>query len=184
MSDLLSRIKAGSDNVKLINWPGHSPDKASKVLLKILSQDEHQSAAFSTERHFKSEKIEISMVTAEEYESEKATQILFRALRDPEKTSEPISPTISDFRRLLTKNEKEVLADEYLTFEKDCSPSGENLSSDELDSVIAELKKKPEAVWSTNLSTAMLKSCICSMAKDLATLRAAKSSTSPSLSKQ
>ena len=59
MSDLLSRIKAGSDNVKLTEWPG----KADKVLMRILSQQDHQDASFATERHFKSEKIEISMVS-------------------------------------------------------------------------------------------------------------------------
>lgn len=139
MSDLLQRLKLGSDNVKLIDWPGTT----KKVALKILSQQDQQLAAFETERHFKSNKIDVSMVTAEEYENEKATQILYRSLKDPEKLGEAIAGTITEFRSLITREEKKLLIDSYLTFESECSPSPDNLSDEEFDRLITDLKKNP-----------------------------------------
>jgi hypothetical protein len=165
MSDLLSKIKLGSDNIKLVDWPGSK----TKVALKILSQKEHQEATFMTERHFKSEKIEVNLVTAEEYESERATQLLYRSLRDPENMQEPVCPTITEFRDRLTREEKKALTDEYLGFESECSPAADNLSSDEFDAVLSALKKNATQTIGNITSTSMLKKLLLIMAKQLQT---------------
>lgn len=160
MSDLLSKIKLGTDNVKLVDWPGTQ----TKVALKILSQSDLQSATFDTDRLFKTEKIEVSMVNASTYDDEKAVQILYRALRDPAKMTEPVCSTIIEFRKALTRSERDILIDEYLTFEKDVNPASEALSDGELDKVVSEIKKKPEMINGSNYSTASLKKLITILA--------------------
>jgi hypothetical protein len=166
MSDLLQKLKLGTDHVKLLDFPGTQ----TKVALRVLSQQDLQLAAFATERLFKSEKIELNMASANEYDQEKATQILFLALRDPEHLDQPVATSITEFRKLLTKDEKEFLIDEYLTFEKDVSPSPETLSGDEFDRVVSDLKKKPDSITSSNFSTAMLKKLITTLASQPALL--------------
>jgi phage FluMu protein gp41 len=180
MSDLLNQLKLGTDNVKIIKFPGSSKD----VALRIISQRDYQDAAFATERLFKSEKIEVSMVTAEEYEVEKAIQLLYRALRDPQNLDEPISPSITEFRKLLTREELRLLKDEYLGFESECSPSPENLSAEEFDKVFVALKKNSvETIGSiTNMST--LKKLLLTMVDQLSNLPTDSGSSSSRSTKQ
>lgn len=151
MSDLLSRLKAGIGNVKSITWPGTE----TTIAMRVLSQQEHQDAAFATEQLFKGAKIDISMVTADEYESEKVTQLLYRALHDPEKLEEPICKTVGEFRKLLTGSEKKLLAEQYMSWEQECSPSPDNMSDHEFDQLLLSVKKNPGGTIGsiTNLST-------------------------------
>jgi hypothetical protein len=174
MSDLLSKIKAGTDNVKLLDWPGSS----QKVALRILSQRDFQDAIFSTERHFKAEKIEVNMVTAEEYDSEKATQILYRALRDPEHLTEPICPTVTAFRQTLTREEKAIILQEYVAFESECSPAPQNLSDEEFDKVFEDLKKNATTTLGSVTSLSLAKKLITTLVDQLVTLQTASGSSS------
>jgi hypothetical protein len=160
MSDLLQKLKLGTDHTKLIDFPGTT----QKVVIRILSTADLQMATFNTERLFKAEKIDINIVSANDYDDERATQMLYMALRDPENQDEPIARTITEFRRSITKEIKSALVDEYLTFEKDVSPTPDNLSSEELDRTIAEVKKKPETILTSAISTAMLKKLIIILA--------------------
>jgi hypothetical protein len=142
MSDILAKLKQGTNHIKLSVFPGTT----QAIAFKILSQQDLQDAAFATERLFTSSKIELNLASAQEYDEEKSTQILFRALRDPAKQDETVAPDITTFRKLLTREEKAVLIDEYLTFEKDCSPRSDTLSSEEFDKLVSDLKKKPDSI--------------------------------------
>ena len=168
MSDLLETLKLGTDHVKLINFPG--TDK--KVAIRILSTHDLQMATFATERLFKSEKIEVNMVSAAEYDAEKAIQILYLALKDPQNLDQSICKNVTEFRKALTKNERDILIDEYITFEKDCSSSLDMLSNEEFDRLVAEVKKKPETIQTNSLSTATLKRLITTLASQPVTLPA------------
>ena len=158
--DLLTKIKAGTDHVKLVPFPGTT----TNVALKILSQHDLQMAAFDTEKLFTNSKIDLNMGTATEYDQEKATQILWRALRDPEDLVKPLCASITEFRKLLSRAEKEQLIDEYLTFEKDVSPRAETLSNEEFDKLVSDLKKKPDLTVLSSLNTQMLKRLIITLA--------------------
>ena len=160
MSGLLDKLKLGTSNIKLVKWPGSDV----QVTLRILSQQDVQEAHFATERLFKSNKIEISMVTADEYTSEKSTQILFRCIRNPENLETPICNTIEEFRRSITRAERDVLIEEYLGFEAECSPSPDNLSNDEFDKVLSDLKKKPAETLGNITSISTLKKLLLIMA--------------------
>jgi len=156
MTNILEQLKLGTANVRLIDFPGTT----RKVALRVLSIAERQEAVFSTERHFKAEKIETSMVTANEYDAEVATQMLFRALRDPEKLTDAICPTLIQFRQLISRDEREMLMDSYLAFEKEVSPTPETLSGDEFDRVVSELKKKQDITILNSLSIHTLRKLV------------------------
>lgn len=160
MSDLLSIFKAGTDNHKLVKWPGTE----HPVAIKILSQKDLQDAAFSTERMFKSEKIDVGILTAEEYEVEKSIQILFRCLRDPKNLEEPVAPNIAEFRKALTREERRLLTDEYLGFESECSPAIDGLSKEDFDKLLQDLKKNPQQILSSITDIGMLKKLLLFMA--------------------
>jgi len=160
VSSLIEKLKLGTDNTKLINWPGSE----QKVLLRILSQKDIQDASFAAERLFKAEKIETNMMTATTYEEEQATQLLFKSLRDPERQDEPIATNITEFRKALTKEEKTQLVGEYMTFERDCSPNPDNMSDEEFDKVLQDVKKNPASIDSLNCSSSLLRRFITILA--------------------
>lgn len=177
MSDLLQRIKLGTRATKLVTWPG-SPEK---VLMRILSQQQRQEATFATEALFRGAKVDINMVTANEYESEQATQMLFKSIRDPAAPDEAICASVTDFRKALSADEKRILLDEYVAFEKEISPSPDNMSDDEFDALLSELKKTPDKTIGSISSISTLKRLLLSLAYQPAALpKASGSGSSPS----
>ena len=161
---LLARLKAGTANTKILDWPGTN----EKVALRILSQQQLQEAAFETERIFKAAKIEIHMLTADEYQNEKATQILYRALRLPSNMTEPIG-TVTEFKSTLSLTEKEYLIKAYNEFEKECSPNPDHLSDVEFDRIVQAVKKNPSMIVGSSYSTDLLKKLITVLASQPAT---------------
>ena len=168
MSSLLQKLKLGTANVKIICWPGSE----QKIALKILSQQDHQEAAFACDRHFTQQKIAISMVTADEYDVEKSMQVLYRALRNPESLDEPIATTMTEFRAAITREEKNKLIEEYLAFETDVSPQGDRMSGDEFDALVASLKKNPQQSVGSISSLSTLRRLCAFMASQPLTLPA------------
>ena len=139
-TDLLERLKAGTNNRKTIRFPGSDMD----VTISVLSEAQRQEAHFETEQYFKRKSIETSMVTIDAYEAEKSLRMVYKALSDGE--GEPLARTIERFRGLLTVDEKNTLVDEYLAFEKDCS-AGYGLSEGEIDAILDDVKKKSHSDW-------------------------------------
>lgn len=180
MSDLLSRLKLGTDNVRLIDWPGTE----QKVALKILSQQDLQDASFAAERLFKSQKIDTNLMTANDYEQEKVVQILYRALKDPEKTSEPLCGSVSAFRTMITSKELDILSGHYVAFETECSPSPDKLSSDEFDRLLSEVKKTPDSAIGIITNIYTLRKLITSLVNQLSSLPTDSGSISLALKKQ
>lgn len=146
---MLERLKKGTDNKKVISFPGTSEE----IVVSVLSEGARQDAQFATEQYFKRKDIEISMSTVDAYEAEKTLQMLYRALSDQE--GKPLARTVDEFRGLITIDEKDRLVEEYLSFEKECSPDPETMSEAELEELCDEIKKKPEMIGSfSNIGTA------------------------------
>ena len=162
---MIEKLKLGTANVKLIKWPGNDVT----VAMHILSQSEIQESVFAAERLFKGSKIEMNFGTADEYESEIANQKLYRALRDPAE-DKPVADNIVEFKKSLTSGERKMLMEEYIAFEQECSPSPDNLSNDEFDKVLSDLKKKPLETIGTITSLAVAKKLLLTMASPPATL--------------
>lgn len=146
----LEKLLLGTENVRPIRWPGTDVT----VSLRVLNQQDLQEASFATERLFQAQKLPYNTWLFDTYQGEQETQILYRALREPE-TNQPLFPNISEFRKALTYETKKILIEEYLAHNKECSPSPDGLSDSEFDRLTEDLKKKPaETVGAlTNLST-------------------------------
>ncbi len=136
---LLEKLKGGKRNTRKIPFPGTDQD----VALQVLSNAEKQDALFATEDLFKKKGIRISTTTVEAYEDENATQILARALRDPQDPETPFSGNADELRTLLTTGEKDLLVEAYDSFEKEVSPSAKDLTEAELEELVDTLKKTP-----------------------------------------
>jgi hypothetical protein len=140
MPSLLEKIKAGARNRKEIKFPGTD----IKVALRVLSNQDTLDAALAADRLYKAEDIPVGMQNIGEYESEKTTQQLYRALSDPENGG-PIAPSITEFRKNLTPGERAALIEEYNAFDAECNPSPDTMPADEFDRLVEDVKKKPEA---------------------------------------
>ena len=173
-SSLLATLKAGTDNKKTIKFPGTDQD----VVIRVLSEAERQAAAFATEQRFQSQNIEPTMTTVDVYEQEKTTQLLYRALGDPDDAKKPIAKNIDEFRSNLTLEEKNVLVDEYEALEKECSPNPEYMSDEEFDTLLEGIKKNAEATASNVSSIATARRLIVSLAGLLQSSQQANGSTS------
>jgi hypothetical protein len=172
MGDLLQRLKQGTKSTKLIPSPWNQNEM---IAIRILSHGQYQQAVIDTETHFKSRKIEMSQTTAVEWENERAIRLLYAALRDPKSLDEAIAPDIMSFRNSLTLKEVQFFLDEMLAFETECSPRIDELSGDELDRLVEDLKKKPQETLSNVTSLPLLRKLTLTMANLLTTSRKAKS---------
>ncbi len=135
---LLEKLKKGTENKRTIKYPGTSED----IVMSVLAEGARQDAQFATEHLFKSKDVEVSMSTVDAYEAEKTLQMLYRALTDTE--GKPLTLSVDEFRRLITVEEKNILVDEYVVFEKECAPNPEVMSEEELENLFEEIKKKPQ----------------------------------------
>jgi hypothetical protein len=167
----LERLKKGSDNKRSLPYPGTK----ETVVIHVLSEGERQDAQFAAEHHFKKNDIEVSMSTVDAYEAEKTLQMLYRAVHDAD--DKPLAHSVDEFRGLIDVEEKNALVDEYLAFEKECSPNPNLMSVQEIDALIEDLKKKPETVGSVS-SMHIAQQLITSLVSRLQSLQAGNGSTS------
>lgn len=137
MKGLLERLKAGKNNTKKIIFPGTD----QSVYLKILSCSERQKAAIDAENHFKAKEIEISMVNADVFESEKDIRLIFLSVKDAD--GKPICDNIDIFRNKINDTERAALIREYNLFEEECSPYLNEISKEKFDELLFNIKKKP-----------------------------------------
>lgn len=147
--NLLEKLKAGKRNIRIVKFPGTDQD----VAVRIMSNAERQEALFATEDRFKQKKIEVSTTTVEAYDDENTTQILARALRDPDDPEKPFAKNADQMRDLLNLKEKNALVAEYNAFEDEASPVAETISDEDLDRIFDEVKKKPETGSDLSIST-------------------------------
>lgn len=142
---LLAKLKAGSKNFKIVPWPGTDEE----VRLRILNEQDYLESSEATDRLFAGRHVAAENIT--DYESEKATQQLFRAIEDP-KSGKAITGNITEFRRLLTSEIKEALYDEFKQFADECDPHPSRLTDDEFDELFNSVKKNSKQI-SGNVSS-------------------------------
>jgi hypothetical protein len=171
MESLLERLKAGTKNTKTVKFPGTEED----VVIRILSEADRVEAHFAAERYFQAAKIEVSGTTVEAYEAEKTLQMIYRAINDMEGSR--LARTVDDFRKGLSRPEKDFLVDEYLALEAECVPG----DGEDLDSLVETLKKSPEEISSIG-SIFTARRLITSLVNQLSSLQRDNGSTSSSWS--
>lgn len=138
----LSRLKAGKNNFKVIKYPG-TDEKAGMALLSL---DESQDAVIAADLYLAEAGIKFDTFTAEIYSDEVNTQLLFRILREHDDHKRPYASSVDEIRKHVTKAEKDALIEEYNQFERDCSPRLADITEEELDSLLSEVKKSPETL--------------------------------------
>lgn len=150
MANLLQKIKAGRKNYVDVQLPG--VDDAT-VRINILTGQDTLDSSMAADAIFKAAEINVSMANIKAYEEEKVTQCLYRSCRDLD--GNPLAPTISDFRRLLTTPIKDYLTERYNALDAECNPSPDNMPDAEFDALVENVKKNPLEALSnvSNMST-------------------------------
>lgn len=171
---LLEKLKAGKANKKLLKFPGTKED----VLMRVLNAQEILDASFAVETLFKQSGIDLTMTSSDVHADEKTTQLLFRSLRDPQDESKQVAKDINEFRACISRMEKNALVDEYKAFEKDCSPNPMEMTQEDFDAFVEDLKKNPEETAGSVSSIATARKLIISLVSQLTKLQKDNGSTS------
>lgn len=153
MSQLLERLKAGRSAVAKETLNGVS------LGLRVLSEQDYLEAGLATESAMKDAGVEFSVSTSDLFEAEKSSQLLLRAMIDPE-SGKPVASSATELREALSRNDVAVLIDAYLDHEKSISPSERNMTEADLLGILEEVKKTPQKATLSGLSSAMLKRLI------------------------
>lgn len=153
MSDILDKLKASGSTTKPIELRGQ------KLAIRILTEQDYQLSGLAAHDKFKDEGV--SLTNADLHEAEVANQLLCRALVDPS-TNKPVFPDVATFAEIVTREEKSILLEIYLDYERDVSPR--RMTEAEFDELLEEVKKKPNTAHLNNLSSNMLKKLIVSLA--------------------
>ncbi|MBI3677395.1 MAG: hypothetical protein HY243_12350 [Proteobacteria bacterium] len=164
----LSDLKSGVQNLKKVLFPAKKDGVEHPVLVRPATCAELQTATFNTERRFKDEGIAVSVGTSSTYVREETIQVLCFALRDAENPEKPFSASADELRELLTDDELTLLGGMYRDFEREVSPKPD-LTSAEFGELVEELKKKPQTILGSDLSSATLKRLVITLASLLAT---------------
>lgn len=157
MSDLLSRLKAGRSAI------GSVKIGDVEFGLRVLTEQDYLEAQIATEVAMNEAGLELGISTAEAFESEKASQLLVRALVDQD-TGKPVSASAKVLRSSISRDEKSQLIEAYLEHEKKFSPSERTMDEAGFSALLDEVKKNPLTPRLNDSSSAMLKRLITALA--------------------
>jgi hypothetical protein len=156
MSDLLDRLKAGRSAVGQVTVEGVT------FGLRLLTEQDYLAAQIATEVAMKEAGLELNLSTAEAFESEKASQLLARALIDPA-GGKPVATSAAELRESITRDEKTTLIEAYLDHERTFSPSERTMGEAEFSELMEEVKKNPQTPRLNDSSSVMLKRLITAL---------------------
>lgn len=159
---LLTKLKKGSLNTKLIKWPGTEED----IRIRILNEQDFMEASQATDAIFDATGRRVAAQNVEDYESEKLTQQLFRAIEDPV-TAKPLTASITEFRKLLSSEVKAILVDEFRQFQDECNPDPLKMTEEEFDILYNNVKKNSEKTVGNISSIFIARKLLLIMAQEL-----------------
>lgn len=154
---LLDKLKAGGDVVKPFKLRG------IQLGLRILTERDYQDAGWAANALLDEHETELKTSNADLFESEKATQLIQRFVIDPA-TKEPVFASAEDVMGTLSRDERAMIGAVYFDFEKEYSPSERTLSDADFAALLEDVKKKPDMQSLTDLSGALLKRLVLSLA--------------------
>ncbi|MFZ6687504.1 hypothetical protein ACO0K0_07130 [Undibacterium sp. SXout11W] len=171
MSDILSQLKASGTSLRTVVIDGIT------VGLRILNDQDYLDADLAMLAFMKKMNVTFATESSETYEHEKSTQLLFRALVDPE-SGVRIAKTVTEIRDAISRDQKAYLISQYLEHERQCAPREETMPEEEFSALFESVKKKPEMMSLSDLSTETLKRLILSLANPPASSPKESGSTS------
>ena len=152
-SNLLEKFKTSAEASKIVSVP--RPDGSFlDVKLVLLNEDATLMATLGADNTFKGHPIEGQNYSS--YDVEVEIQQLFRAVKDPE-TGEGITKSITEFRKIITKEIRDLLAEELELLHEEYAPNVNKLNDTEFDKLLEDLKKKPKEILGTVSSLAIAK---------------------------
>ena len=159
---VLEVLKSTARVEELIDWPDKNADV--KVIIKTLTEQDYSEAKKETDKLFKERKIGVE--NADAYDSEFETQLLHRAIFDPEQKNKPLC-NITDFRGLLRPEIKDVLAEKLDSLHKESAPDPYKLSDEKYNEIVAEVKKNAEKAVTSISNISTLRRLIITLANQL-----------------
>jgi uncharacterized protein (UPF0276 family) len=155
--NLLAQLKASGGSIVTVELNGIS------VGLRILTDQDYLDADIAMLAFMKKVGVHFSTESAEAFEHEKSTQLLFRALVDPD-SGEHVAKKIDEIRESISRDQKAYLIAQYLEHERQCSPREETMSDEDFVALLETVKKKPVATSLSGLNTVSLIRLILSLA--------------------
>lgn len=141
---MLASLRKGLDNYRDCSFPGVE----MPLVIVPLFNDELQEAQADAEARFRKLKIEVTVLTAEDLNSELQLQILARAIRDPEDATRTkvLFRDADELRANSTADERMLLVDDYLEVQAKANPAPEEISDEVFKQIEAAVKKKDQSL--------------------------------------
>jgi hypothetical protein len=156
--DLLEKLKAGKSVIKTVMLSD------VELGMRLLSENDYFEAGMAVVDFFKGRQIhDVNMANAELFESEKSNQLLLRALVKPG-SGDPVAESPLALRKVLSREDKSWLIEQYLAFEKEYSPGERTMGDVEFADLLDDVKKNPETARLSDLSFDMLRKLIVALA--------------------
>lgn len=155
--DFLTKLKAGRDALRTVKVNDVS------LSLRILNDHDYQIAGLAADALLREHGTELSVATADIFESEKSIQLIALMVIDPI-TKAKMFLSADEARNALTRDDKNIITEAYLEHEREFSPSDRTLNEKEFEALVDEVKKNPETPRLNDLNGASLKRLITSLA--------------------
>jgi len=157
---LLEKFKSSAEASKIVSVPRPNGGPID-IKLVLLSEDATLQASLAADKTFSGHPIEGQNFAV--YDVEVEIQQLFRAVKDPE-TGEGLTKSIVEFRKIITKETRDLLAEELELLHEEHSPVVNEMNDSDFDKLLGDLKKKPEKTLGTVSSLHIAKRLLLSMA--------------------
>lgn len=151
---ILEKIKAGSNHYRETVWPGSD----DPILLRVLNMQDYNNIFIETDKLFQG--VVINLVNADDYNSERENFMLFYSLTDIE-TKNPIFKNITELRKVLTPEVREILAEELDALHVQVSPDPYTVSDSEFDKLLHDLKKNSALTVGSVSNIHTLRKLVC-----------------------
>lgn len=173
MNSIIEKLKAGASQIQKTTWPGTDVT----VGLRPLTEQDYLDASLATDRLYKKADIAVGMHNISDYNAEKDTHRLWRALVDPD-TGERLTSSLEDFRRLLTSGVRGILIEKLNALDEEVNPNPYEMTDEEFDELYFSLKKNCEKIIGNVSNTSTLRRLVRSLVADLSDLPTDNGSTS------
>lgn len=157
MTDILAQLKASGSTYKVVELGD------VKLGLRILNDQDYLDADLATLAFMKAKGVQFATESAEAFEHEKSSQLLYRALVDPD-NGERVAKVIDNIRSTFSRDQKAYLIGQYLEHERQCAPREETMPEEAFAALLEDVKKKPVVTSLNDLNTVTLKRLILSLA--------------------
>lgn len=163
MNDLLTKLKAGGAALRRVTLP-RKEGEAPELGLRVLTEADYLEAGLAAIETLRAHGHEdANVANSELFEQAKGTELLARALVDPQ-SGEPLTKNAGELRGVLTRADKVFLIEQYLDHEREFSPSEANMDGEAFAQLLDEVKKNPATHRLSDFSSVTLRRLVLSLA--------------------